>query len=203
MLHIALTGNVAAGKSSVARHFGDWGATVLDADAIVRGLQQPGTPVFDAIVARFGQGILAADGTLDRAALRARILRDPAARRSLESLVHPAVDAERRRLLQSMGGPADRIVVSEIPLLFEVMDPAGFDAVVLVDAPEPLRLERLQRERGLAPAEALALLAAQLPAGTKRARSDFVIDNDSTREALRDGAWRVWRKLHSRARAHA
>jgi dephospho-CoA kinase len=195
-LHVALTGNAAAGKSSVARLFADWGATVLDADAIVHQLQRPGTPVFAAIVARFGPGLVAPDGTLDRAALRAHVLRDPAARRDLEAIVHPAVEVERRRLLRAAGGS---IVVDDIPLLFEVMDPGAFDAVVLVDAPEPLRLERLERERGLPAAEAAALVAAQLPAGAKRARADFVIDNDATRDALRDAAWRVWRKLRARA----
>ena len=203
MLHVALTGNAAAGKSAVADLLRDWGATVIDADAIVRVLQQPGTAVFDAIVARFGPAIVAADGTLDRAALRARVLADPAQRRSLEAIVHPAVEAERQRLLVEAGGGADAIVVSDIPLLFEVMDPSGFDAVVLVDAPEALRRERLVRLRGLPDPEAAALLAAQQPAEAKRARAGFVIDNDGTREALRDRAWLVWRKLRSRVRSRA
>ena len=203
MLHVALTGNAAAGKSAVADLLRDWGATVIDADAIVRALQQPGTAVFDAIVARFGPAIVAADGTLDRAALRARVLADPAQRRSLEAIVHPAVEAERQRLLVEAGGGADAIVVSDIPLLFEVMDPDGFDAVVLVDAPEALRRERLVRLRGLPDPEAAALIAAQQPAEAKRARAGFVIDNDGTREALRDRAWLVWRKLQSRVRSRA
>ncbi len=201
MLHVALTGNVAAGKSAVAGLFRDWGATVIDADAIVRTLQQPGTAVFDAIVARFGPAIVAQDGALDRAALRARVLADPAQRRRLEAIVHPAVEAERQRLLVEARGAANAIVVSDIPLLFEVMDPEGFDTVVLVDAPESLRLDRLVRLRGLPERDAAALLATQLPAAAKRARADFVIDNDGTREALRDRTWLVWRKLRSRARA--
>jgi dephospho-CoA kinase len=201
MLHVALTGNAAAGKSAVADLLRDWGATVIDADAIVHTLQQPGTAVFDAIVARFGPAIVAGDGVLDRAALRARVLADPAQRRSLEAIVHPAVEAERQRLLIEARGPADAIVVSDIPLLFEVMDPDGFDTVLLVDAPESLRLERLVRRRGLSEREAAALLASQLPAAGKRARAEFVIDNDGTREALRDRAWLVWRQLRSRARA--
>jgi dephospho-CoA kinase len=198
--HVALTGNAAAGKSAVADLLRDWGATVIDADAIVRALQQPGTAVFDAIVARFGPAIVAKDGALDRAALRARVLDDPAQRRSLEAIVHPAVEAERQRLLVEARGPADAIVVSDIPLLFEVMDPEGFDAVVLVDAPESLRLERLLRWRRLPERDAAALLAAQLPAAGKRARAGFIIDNDGTREALRDRTWLVWRQLRSRAR---
>jgi dephospho-CoA kinase len=93
--------------------------------------------------------------------------------------------------------------VSDIPLLFEVMDPSAFEAIVLVDAPEALRRHRLERDRGLEPAEARALMRTQLPAGGKRLKSDFVIDNDGTLGQLRDRAWVVWRKLLSRARGRA
>jgi dephospho-CoA kinase len=203
VLHVALTGNVAAGKSTVASLFKDWGATLLDADATVHRLQQPGTPVFDAIVARFGSAILANDGTLDRAALRARILADPAEQKALEAIVHPAVRAEHRRLLEGKPLPADAIVVSDIPLLFEAADPAEFDAVVLVDAPEPQRISRLIQDRGISREEATALVRLQLPAGPKRLRSDLVIDNDQSRETLRDRAWQAWRKLVSLARNRA
>lgn len=211
MIHVALTGNVASGKSTVASLFADWGARVLDADATVHRLQQPGTPVFEAIVARFGPGILAQDGALNRAALRARILADPAERQALEAIVHPAVRAERGRLLEAApgagevgrAGAAGAIVVSDIPLLFEAADPGEFDAVVLVDAPEPQRIARLIQERGFSREEAEALVGLQLPADQKRLRSDFVIDNDQSREVLRDRAWRAWRKLISLARNRA
>jgi len=203
MLQVALTGNIASGKSTVSSFFREWGATLFDADAAVRRLQQPGTAVFDAIVARFGRGILAEDGSLDRAALRARILADSAERQALERIVHPAVQAERRRELREQGASAETIVVSDIPLLFEATDPAEFEAIVLVDAPERLRVERLIRERGLSRNEAEALLQLQLPADAKRARSDFVIENDQSREVLRERAWEVWRKLLSMARNRA
>ena len=203
MLNVALTGNVAAGKTAVSKLLSEWGATVLDADAIVRELQRPGTPVFQQIVARFGPGVVAPDGRLDRAALRARILADPSERQALERIVHPAVQAERSRLLEHLPRSADDIIVSEIPLLFEAADPAGFDAVVLVDAPEALRVDRLVRERGLAPLEAAALLRLQLPAGPKRQRADFSIDNDASRDLLRERTWAVWRKLRSLARNRA
>lgn len=203
MIHVALTGNIASGKSAVASLFRDWGATVFDADEAVRRLQQPGTPVFQAIVTRFGPGIVAADGSLDRAALRGRVLADPAERQALEAIVHPAVQAERRRLLESTPLPAGAILVSEIPLLFEAADPAEFAAVVLVDAPEQQRVDRLVQQRGIAPREALALVEMQLPAGPKRLRSDHVIENNQSREALRDRAWQVWRKLVSLARKPA
>lgn len=203
MLNVALTGNIAAGKTAVALLFRDWGATVIDADAIVRRLQRPGTAIFRAIVDRFGPGALRPDGSLDRPALRARILADPSDKRALEALVHPAVEAERQRLMRLAASKKDGIVVSDIPLLFEAMDPTRFDAIVLVDAPEPLRMERLVQRRGLPGGDAARLIAAQLPAEAKRARAHFIIDNDGSRDLLRDRAWQVWRKLVSRARARA
>src|ERR1051325_2574652 len=203
MFHAALTGNIAAGKSTVLGLFADWGATVIAAEAIVRALQRPGTPVFDAIAARFGSAVLAPDGSLDRGALRRRILADAGEKPAREPIVHPAVQAERRRLLGGLSRRPDTIVVSDIPLLFEAMNPADFDAVVVVDAPEPVRLDRLVRLRGLPQPEAEALLGEQLPAAAKRSRADFVIYNDGSLDVLRDRAWQVWRKLRSRARAGA
>jgi dephospho-CoA kinase len=195
---VGLTGNAAAGKSTVAALFRRWGATIIDADAIVRELQAPGSPVLAAIVERFGAGILTADGGLDRAALRARVLADPAALAALNAVVHPAVAARRRELLAEARRRGDRIVVSEIPLLFEADEPGGFDAVVLVDAPAAVRRARLA-ERGLPADEAERLMAAQHPAETKRARSDFVIDNDGDRGALERAAGEVWARLLARA----
>jgi len=202
MFNVALTGNVAAGKSSVAALLREWGATVIDADAIVRELQRPGTPVFQAIATRFGPTVIAPGGTLDRSGLRARMLSNPAERKALEAIVHPAVEAERRRLMASAGSGTG-IVINDIPLLFEAMDPSRFDTVVLVDAPEPVRLARLIGDRGLDPAEGRALLTAQMPPAEKRSRSHFVIENDATRDALRERTWLVWRKLLSQARARA
>ena len=197
-LHVGLTGNAAAGKSTVAELFRRWGATIIDADAIVRELQAPGAPVLGAIVARFGPGVLTADGALDRPALRARVLADPAALADLNRLVHPAVAERRRALLAEARRRGDRIVVSDIPLLFEADDPSGFDAVVLVDAPAAVRRARLAA-RGLAAEEIERLMAAQQPAAAKRARSDFVIDNDGDRAALERAAREVWAALLARA----
>jgi dephospho-CoA kinase len=187
----------------VVRLFHDWGATIIDADAIVRRLQRPGTAIFRAIVDRFGPDALRPDGSLDRPALRARILSDPSEKRALEAIVHPAVEAERQRLMRRAASTSHRIVINDIPLLFEAMDPARFDAIVLVDAPEPVRMERLMQQRGLPAGDAARLIAAQLPAQAKRARAHFIIDNEGSRDLLRDRAWQVWRKLLSRARALA
>ena len=198
MLHVGLTGNVAAGKSTVAALVRGWGATLIDADALVHELQAAGSPVLAAIAARFGAAVLRADGALDRAALRARVLADPTELTALNALMHPAVAARRRELVQAARRRGDRIVVSDIPLLFEADDPTGFDAIVLVDAPETVRRARLA-ERGLPAGEAERLMAAQQPAADKRARSDYVIDNSGDVTALEHSARAVWQALLARA----
>jgi len=203
MLTVAITGNVAAGKSTVAELFRLWGATVIDADTIVRELQQPGMPVHTAIVARFGTGILLPDSSLDRAALRAIILADAAARADLNALVHPAV-LTRRALLAieaEMAGVA--ILVNDIPLLFEIGMADEYPIVILVDAPVEERLRRMVVERHLDPAEARALIDAQLPSAQKRAQSTYIIDNDADRATLEARACRVWDDLLVRATASA
>ena len=198
MLHVGLTGNIAAGKSTVAELFRRWGATIIDADEIVRELQEPGGAVLSAIAERFGPGVLRADGTLDRAALRARVLADPAELAALNGVMHPAVAARRRALVSAARRRGDRIVVSDIPLLVEADDPAAFDAIVLVDAPEPLRRARLA-DRGLPGDEAARLMAAQQPAAEKRARSDYVIENTGDLIALERTARAAWEALLARA----
>jgi dephospho-CoA kinase len=190
--HIGLTGNVAAGKSSVAALFRRWGATVIDADEIVRELQRPGTAVLAAIVRRFGPAILHGDGTLDRAHLRALMLHDAPARHDLESIVHPAVLRRRLALLELARQNGAPLVVSDIPLLFETTDPAEFDAVVLVDAPAEIRRRRLVDHRGLSVEEADRLIAAQEPAGPKRQRARFVIENDADERTLEQRTRAVW-----------
>jgi dephospho-CoA kinase len=196
---VALTGNVAAGKSTVAALFRQWGAAVLDADQVVRDLQRPGTPVYRRIVERFGPGIVDARGELDRPALRRLILADAAARADLNAIVHPAVRAQREGLVAAARAGGARIIVADIPLLFEASDPAEYDAVVLVDAPASLRRQRLVTMRGLPPEDADRLIAAQLPSEGKRRRSDFVIDNDGDRMQLERRARDVWLALEARA----
>lgn len=194
---IALTGNVASGKSTVARLFVEWGATLIDADAIVRELQRPGQEVFARLLRRFGTGILDSDGTLDRSALRRLMLRDAAAKADLEAIVHPAVRARQVELITEARQRGDPIIVVDIPLLFEVGDPAAYDAVVVVDAPMTLRRHRLMEHRGLTADEADNLIASQMPATQKRERADIVIDNDGSRAALERGARAAWTSLES------
>jgi dephospho-CoA kinase len=198
---VALTGNIAAGKSSVVALFRQWGAGIVDADAVVRDLQRPGTEVFQQIVKRFGKSVLTSAGELDRAALRRLILEDTRARSDLNAIVHPAVRAQRDTLVAAARAAGARIIVADIPLLFEAADPAEFDAVVLVDAPEAVRLHRLVTMRGLPLEDAERLIAAQLPSDTKRPRSQFVIDNDGDRAQLERRARDVWLALEARAAA--
>lgn len=199
MLNVGLTGNIAAGKSAVAELFRAWGATVIDADRLTREAQAPGSRVLREIAARFGGNLIGPGGALDRPALRRRVMDDPAALAALNRIVHPAVYRRRAELLAEARSRGDRIVVSDIPLLFEAADPAEFDAIVLVDAPEPVRRERLMAHRGLSAAEADRMIAVQGPSGPKRDRSTFVIDNEGDLTALEARARDVWNRLVARA----
>src|SRR2546425_5088925 len=184
MLNVGLTGNIASGKSTVVDLFRRWGATIIDADALARDAQAPGGEVLATIVRRFGADVLASDGSLDRAALRGKVIGDQAALDALNQIVHPAVRRRRDELVREAGERGDVLVVNDIPLLFEVLDPAQFDAVVLVDAGVALRRTRLRAMRGLSNEEADRMIAAQMPAERKRAKSDVVIENEGSLEQL-------------------
>ncbi len=199
LLSVALTGNIGAGKSTVAALFQRWGATVIDADALVREAQAPGSPALAEIAARFGAAAIRPDGTLDRPALRARVLNSEADLAALNRIMHPRVHQRRLELVEEARLRGARIVVSEIPLLFEAADPQAFDAVILVDAPAAVRRQRLLASRALTETEIDRLMAAQLGAAAKRERSDFVIDNDGDAAALERSAATVWKALSARA----
>src|SRR2546425_1031701 len=145
MLNVALTGNIAAGKSTVVELLRRWGATIIDADELTRQAQAPGGEVLAAIARRFGSDVLAPDGSLDRAALRSKVMGDQAGLDALNAIVHPAVRRRRDELAREARERGDVLVVNDIPLLFEVLDPGQFDLVVLVDAAVPLRRTRASR----------------------------------------------------------
>jgi dephospho-CoA kinase len=201
MLLIGLTGNIASGKSSVSRVFAERGATVIDADLLARQAVRTGTAAYDEIVRRWGEGVVSPDGVIDRAALRRIVFEDPAQLEELNGFVHPEVVRLRNGLLDEARARGDRIVVYDVPLLFERHLVDEFDAIVLVDAPRPTRLERLVRDRGLRETEAMDMIAAQMPAELKRARADFVIDNNGTREALSHRVSDVWHAIEDLADA--
>ncbi len=199
MLNIGLTGNIASGKSTVVELFRRWGAAIIDADQLAREAQAPGTEVLAAIVRRFGGDVLTSDGALDRAALRSKVMGDDQALGALNGIVHPAVQRRRAQLLDEARARGDRVVINDIPLLFEALDPKDFDAVVLVDAPPAVRRARLRLLRGLTNAEADAMIAAQMPSDRKRGKSQYVIDNDGSKEALEQKARAVFDELTKRA----
>jgi dephospho-CoA kinase len=195
MLVVGLTGNIGSGKSTVAQLLSERGATIIDADVLSRRAVELGTPAYDKIVRRWGTSILAPDRQLDRAALRRFVFSDPAQLEELNRIVHPEVEHLRHRLLDEARQRGDRIVVCDIPLLFENHMAPNFDRIILVDAPRPLRLERLVRDRGLRETEAMDMIAAQMPAELKRAGADFIIENASTLNALEQRVAEVWTHL--------
>ena len=199
MLNVGLTGNIASGKSTVVELFRRWGATIIDADQLAREAEGPGGDVLANIVRRFGADILTPDGSLDRPALRAKVMGDDAALAALNAIVHPAVQQRRAALLRAAEQRGDVLVVNDIPLLFEALDPGQFDVVVLVDAPEALRRARLSAARGLSGQDADRMIAAQMPAARKRARSQFVIENAGTMKQLKAQARAVFTELWRRA----
>lgn len=200
MLTVGLTGNIASGKSSVAAVWRDLGGVVVDADLLARQAVEPGSQALNRIVERWGEGVLAADGTLDRAALREIVFRDDAARRELEAIVHPRVGELRAGAFEDAAAAGAPIVVADVPLLFEAGLQDRFDVVVLVDAPEELRRRRIVEHRGIEPGVADRMIAAQMPAQEKRGRAAIVIDNDGSADLLRQRAIEAWRHLESMER---
>jgi dephospho-CoA kinase len=195
MLLVGLTGNIASGKSTVAQLLSEHGATIIDADVLARRAVERGSPAFDAILRRWGTSVTAPDGHLDRAALRRTVFGNPKELEALNNIVHPEVEQLRDKRIAEARARGDRIVVCDIPLLFEKKMVDMFDKIVLVDAPRPLRLERLVHDRGLRETEAMNMIAAQMPAELKRARADFVIDNASTLTDLERKVDDVWASL--------
>lgn len=180
MLIVGLTGNIAAGKSAVAERLAAFGATVIDADVLAREAVRPGTRALRRIVDRWGVAVLDTDGALDRAALRRIVFADAAERAALDAIVHPEVARLREAHVADARARGDRLVICDIPLLFETGLESRMDQVVLVDAPAELRLARLVRDRGLSESEAAAMMAAQMPAERKRRGAHHIIENDGT-----------------------
>jgi len=178
---VGLTGNVAAGKSTVAALFRRWGATLIDADEIVRELQAPTSPVLAAIAARFGSEVLAADGSVDRGKLGPIVFDDARARRELEAIVHPAVYRAIAAGLQGFERLGDPIAIVDVPLLYESGAEKDFGRVIVTACPPELQIARLVH-RGLSEDAARQRLAAQWPTEKKAARADFVIQTDGTFE---------------------
>src|SRR3954471_7237795 len=200
MLLVGLTGNIGSGKSTVTQLLSERGATIIDADVLSRHAVEVGMPAYKAIAARWGTSVLTGDnGPIDRGSLRRIVFGDPAELEQLNALVHPEVERMRAALVEQARQRGDRLVVCDIPLLFERRMTDNFDRIVLVDAPRPVRLERLVRERGLKETEAMDMIVAQMRAELKRARADYVIDNDGTLARFSTRVAEVWSALEQAA----
>jgi len=197
MILAGLTGNIASGKSTVAQLLSERGTTIIDADFLSRRVVEPGTRALAKIVSRWGPSVRLPSGALDRAALRQLVFAEPDQLEELNAIVHPEVARLRDDLVQRARERGDRLVVCDIPLLFEGHLTEDFEKIVLVDAPRPLRLERLMKERGLLETEAMEMIAAQMPAELKRARADYVIDNSGSLTALDIQVEDVFQSLQS------
>jgi dephospho-CoA kinase len=182
-VRVGLTGGVASGKSSVSAILAELGATIIDGDLIAREVVQQGTPGLEQVVAAFGTEVLTADGDLDRPRLGAIVFNDAEQRKRLESIVHPLV-FERYAELEAATDPDD-LVVHDIPLLAETGRGAEFDAVLVVDVPDEIRVERMLRDRGWTREDAEARIASQATREDRLAIATHVIDNSGTREQLR------------------
>ena len=199
MLVVALTGNIAAGKSAVTERLAALGAVIIDADVLAREVVAPGTPALDAIVARWGARMRTTDGALDRVALREIVFSDRQEREALNAIVHPGVELLRRARIDDARADGADVVVCDIPLLFETGLDRAFDCIIVVDAPDRTRWQRLVTHRGLSTGVARQMMDSQLSAESKRARADFVIDNDGTPDALTVKVEALWSALRARA----
>lgn len=203
MLAVGLTGGIGSGKSSVAELLVDHGAALIDADRIAREVVEPGGPAFAPLVERFGDGIVAGDGTIDRPALAAVAFADADALADLNAITHPAIAtvmAERRAALAH----GDGVVVLDVPLLAPAhRDVLSLDVVVVVDCDPEVALERLVGQRGMDPDDARARMGAQMDRAERLQGADLVVDNGGSRQDLEGEVERVWRELRRRAEAKA
>lgn len=190
MLLVGLTGGIGSGKSSVAAALVDRGAVLVDADRIVHDLQRPGTVVFDEMVEAFGEGIVAADGSLDRKSVADIVFGDPEALARLGAIVHPRVHQEITRQVAEQAD-TDNVVVLDIPLLGEAGWP-GILGTIVVDLPPEVAVERLVAHRGFSESDARARIEAQMDRDQRLAFADFVVDNSGTPDDLATEVERAW-----------
>ena len=195
MILVGLTGGIGSGKSTVSAALEARGAVVVDADQVVREVQQPGSPVLLKLAERFGADVIAADGSLDRAALAGIAFADADALKDLNGIVHPAVGAEmNRQVMENVA--TDNVVVMDIPLLTE--NPRdGLQGKIVVDISVETQVERLVKYRGFDEADARARIARQATRELRLETADFVIDNSGGPEALDEQIDRLWDWLRS------
>ena len=189
---VGLTGGIGAGKSAVAQRLAELGAVVIDSDALAREVVEAGTEGLADVVAAFGPDVLRSDGALDRPALGRIVFADPAARARLERIVHPRVRARSAEIVAS--ADPDAVVVNDVPLLVESGLQGAYEMVIVVEAPESVRVARLAADRGMSESDVRARIAAQATDERRRAVADVVIVNDGSRDELNDQVDAVWRE---------
>ncbi len=193
MILVGLTGGIGSGKSTVSAALAARGAVVIDADAIVREVQQPGSPLLQQLADRFGQHVLAEDGSLDRAAVAEIVFHDADALKDLNGLVHPAVGAEMNRRVEAQRS-TERVVVLDIPLLTE--NPReGLQGKIVVDVPVETQVERLVQFRGFDESDARARIARQATREQRLEGAAFVIDNSGDLASLDPQIEALWQWL--------
>lgn len=192
-MRVGLTGGIASGKSTVSAILTELGAVVVDADRIAREVVAAGTPGLAQVVAAFGPEVLTPAGEMDRPRVGAIVFADPTKRQLLERIIHPLVRVRGQELEQE--APAGAIVVHDIPLLAETGQAAAFDAVIVVDVPEEVQVERMMRDRGVSEADARARVAAQATREQRLGVATYVIENTGTREDLRQRVSEVFDAL--------
>ena len=196
-MRVGLTGGVGSGKSTVSAMLEELGAVIIDADKLAREVVEKGTPGLAEVVEAFGPELLTPDGDLDRPAMGAIVFADETKRRTLEAIVHPLV-FERIIELEATAGEDD-LVVHDIPLLAESGRADTFEAVIVVDVPDEVRIERLVRDRGWTRADAESRIAAQATREDRLAIASHVIDNGGTLDELRARVAEVYEELTARA----
>src|SRR6476661_4056767 len=192
-MRVGLTGGVASGKSTVSAALRELGAVVIDADQLARDVVAKGTPGLEAVVAEFGEELLTPEGDLDRPAMARLVFHDESARRRLEGIVHPLVYEKVHEL--ETRAPEGALVVHDVPLLAEAGRGEGFDAVVVVDVPAEVQVERMVRDRGWAEADARSRIGAQASREDRLAVATYVLDNTGTRDELRAKVQELYRTL--------
>ena len=190
MFRLGLTGGIGSGKSTVSARLAAHGAVVIDYDQLARDAVEVGTPALAAIAERFGPGVIAPDGTLDRPALGAVVFGDDAARSDLEAITHPAIIDLAVAMEATV--PDDSVVVHDHPLLIEMGMAAFCDLVVVVDVPEDVQLERLVELRGMTEEDARARMAAQTSREERRAEADVVLENTGSIADLEARVDELW-----------
>lgn len=193
----ALTGGIGSGKSTIASLFVEWGAFLIDADAISRSLMEPGEAVLARTVAEFGEHLLDGDGRLNRPALARIVFHDEQARLRLNAIVHPAIRERAAQLVEQAQSEPEfsGIILEDIPLLVESGDPSAFDGVVVVCTPLATRLQRLVSSRGMSEEDARARIAAQATDEQREAIATWIIDNGGSLEETAEQVRAVWAQM--------